>query len=82
MWGGKTLMVGPATIGMTGWGLVNTDFAYQKGLLEQRILEATKGGENVQYPLVALIDREGKIRYHSTGYKIGVVEQVLKAARK
>ena len=33
-------MVGPATIGMTGWGLVNTDFAYQKGLLEQRILEA------------------------------------------
>ena len=81
-WGGKTLMVGPATIGMTGWGLVNTDFAYQKGPLEQHILEATKGGENVQYPLVALIDREGKIRYHSTGYKIGVVEQVLKAARK
>ena len=30
-WGGMTFMVGPATIGMTSWGLVNTDFAYQRG---------------------------------------------------
>lgn len=77
-WGGMTFMVGPTTIGMTGWGLVNTDFAYQKGLLEQRICEAAKLGK-VEYPLVALIDKEGHILYHSTGYKIGVVEQVLKA---
>ncbi len=78
-WGGMTFMVGPTTIGMPSWGLVNTDFAYQKGLLEQRICEATKCGTNIQYPLVALIDKEGYIRYHSTGYKIGVIEQVLKA---
>ena len=75
-------MVGPTTIGMPSWGLVNTDFAYQKGLLEQRILEATKSGDKVQYPLVALIEKDGQILYHSQGYKIGVVEQVLKAARK
>lgn len=80
-WGGMTFMVGPTTIGMTGWNLVNTDFAYQKGLLEQRICEAAKLGK-VEYPLVALIDKEGQILYHSTGYKIGVIEQVLKAARR
>lgn len=79
-WGGMTFMVGPATIGMPSWGLVNTDFAYRKGLLEQRIVEAAKI-ENVEYPLVALIDKEGWILYHSTGYKIGVVEQVLKATK-
>ncbi|MBQ3787324.1 MAG: transglutaminase domain-containing protein [Bacteroidales bacterium] len=80
-WGGMTFMVGPTTIGMTGWDLVNTDFAYQKGLLEQRICEAAKLGK-VEYPLVALIDKDGHILYHSTGYKIGVVEQVLKATRR
>ena len=80
-WSGMTFMVGPATIGMPSWGLANTDFAYRKGLLEQRIVEAAKI-DNVEYPLVALIDKDGRILYHSTGYKIGVVEQVLKAARR
>lgn len=79
-WGGMTFMVGPVSLNMHEWQLANTDFAYQKGLLEQRILEATGGDANVSYPLVALIDKEGRIRYHSQGYKIGVVEQVLKAA--
>ena len=81
-WGGMTFMVGTSAIGMPSWGLVNTDFAYSKGILEQRILEATKSGSDVQYPLVAFIDKEGHILYHSMGYKIGVIEQVLKAARK
>ena len=80
-WGGMTFMVGPKSIGMPSWGLVNTDFAYRKGLLEQRILEATKS-LTVQYPLVVLIDKEGHILYYSQGYKIGVIEQILKAARQ
>lgn len=80
-WGGMTLMVGPSNIGMAEWDLVNTDFAYRKGQLEQRICEAAKL-TNVEYPLVALIDGDGRILYHSTGYKIGVVEQVLKATRR
>ena len=79
-WGGMTFMVGPTTIGMPSWGLANTDLAYQKGLLEQRICNAAKI-DKVEYPLVALIDKEGHIRYLSTGYKIGVVEQVIKAAK-
>ncbi len=81
LWGGMTLMVGPVNIGMAEWNLVNTDFAYQKGELEQRICEAA-GLSNVEYPLVAFIDKDGHILYHSTGYKIGVVEQVLKATRR
>ena len=81
-WGGMTFMVGPAKLNMAEWHLVNTDIAYNKGILEQRILEATRDGANVQYPLVALIDKEGHILYYSNGYKIGVIEQVLKAAKR
>ena len=77
-WGGMTFMVGPTSVGMPSWGLANTDFSYRKGLLEQRICEAARL-DKVEYPLVALIDKEGDILYYSTGYKIGVVEQVLKA---
>ena len=77
-WGGMTFMVGPKTIGMSSWGLANTDYAYYPGVLEERILQAT-GSSNVQYPLVALIDSDGQLLYHSQGYKIGVIEQVLKA---
>ena len=80
-WGGMTFMVGPATLNMHEWQLANTDIAYRKGELERLIVEAT-GISNVQYPLVALVDKEGRILYHSTGYKIGVVEQVLKAIRR
>ena len=79
-WGGMTFMVGPASLNMHEWSLANTDIAYQKGELERRIAEAV-GIASVQYPLVALIDNDGHILYHSTGYKIGVVEQVLKAAK-
>ena len=52
------------------------------GELERHIFEALHLELNGNYPLVALIDRTGAIRYHSEGYKIGVIEQVLKAARR
>lgn len=78
-WGGKTLMVGPADIDMPSWNLVHTDYAYKKNQLEHCIVKAVKIG-NMEYPLVAFIDKEGHILYHSTGYKIGVIEQVLKVA--
>ena len=82
-WGGMTFMVGPTTIGMPSWGLVNTDFAYRKGQLEQAILSALNSKPSTpDYPLVAFIDKDGRILYHSTGYKIGVIEQVLKAAKQ
>ena len=80
-WGGKTLMVGPADIDMPSWNLVHTDYAYKKNQLEHCIVEAVQI-DNMEYPLVAFIDKEGHILYHSTGYKIGVIEQVLKVAGK
>ena len=79
-WGGMTFMVGPSSIDMPSWNLVNTDYAYRKGMLEERICDAVKL-DKVEYPLVALIDKDGGIRYHSMGYKIGVIEQVLKACK-
>lgn len=78
-WGGMTFMVGPAKLNMTDWHLVNTDIAYNEGVLEQHILKAVHG--RGQYPIVALINKNGHILYYSEGYKIGVVEQVLKAAK-
>ena len=78
-WGGMTFMVGPSKLNMTDWHLVNTDMAYNKGVLEQHILKAVHG--KGQYPIVALINKNGHILYYSEGYKIGVVEQVLKAAK-
>ena len=80
-WGGKTLMVGSASIDMPSWNLVHTDYAYKKNQLEYCIVKAVKI-DNMEYPLVAFIDKEGHILYHSTGYKIGVIEQVLKVAGK
>ena len=80
-WGGKTLMVGPASIDMPSWNLVHTDYAYKKSQLEYCIVKAIKT-DNMEYPLVAFIDKEGHILYHSTGYKIGVIEQVLKVAER
>jgi hypothetical protein len=80
-WGGMTFMVGPSSLDMTAWKLANTDIAYHKGMLEQHILTATKSDSNVQYPIVTLIDKHGHILYHSTGYRIGVIEQVLKSAK-
>ena len=78
-WGGMTFMVGPSKLNMTDWHLVNTDIAYNKGVLEQHILKAVHG--RGQYPIVALINKNGHILYYSEGYKIGVIEQVLKAAK-
>ena len=86
-WGGMTYMVvGPNTNGIPFRGLVNTDFVYNTvaggsmSPLDKEILAALKlPTGNIQYPHVALIDDQGRILYHSMGYKIGVIEQVLKA---
>ena len=89
-WGGMTFMVvGSNTEGipMKG-GLYNTDFAFNRvpggslSWLDTAIFSALKmPTTSPQFPIVALIDEEGQIAYFSTGYKIGVIEQVLKAAK-
>lgn len=48
-----------------------------KDQLEQEVAEAL-GLERYEYPLVAFVDAEGHILFHSTGYKIGLAELLLK----
>lgn len=81
-WGGMTFMVGPQNVDMMSWNLVNTDISFHKSDLEQRLLDAIDIELNNNYPFVVLVDKDGVIRYHSEGYKIGSVEQILKATRK
>lgn len=80
-WGGKTYMIGPNTINMQSWNLFNTDFAYNKGILEENLLKTLNISLNNNYPFVVLISPEGNILYHSEGYKIGVIEQILKKVK-
>lgn len=81
-WGGMTFMVCSAAVDMHAWHLVNTDLASEKGVIEKKILDAISKGNDVQYPLVVLVNKDGRVLYHSEGYKIGVIEQVLKATRR
>ena len=48
--------------------------------LELTIAEALGGGE-YEYPLVVFINEDGNIIFHSTGYKIGLAELLLKYCR-
>ncbi len=80
-WGGMTYMVGPQNVDMISWKLVNTDLSTNKGDLEATLLNALQVELNGNYPLVVLISGDGEILYHSEGYRIGSVEQALKAAR-
>ena len=45
--------------------------------LELTVAEAMGGGE-YEYPLVVFVDGRGNILFHSTGYKIGLAELLLK----
>lgn len=80
-WGGMTFMVGPKSVDMMAWNLANTDISFNKGSLEQRFIDALDIELNNNYPFVVLVDKNGVIRYHSVGYKIGSVEQILKATK-
>jgi len=80
-WGGMTYMVGPQNVDMVSWHLVNTDLSTNKGEFETKLLNELQIDMTGNYPLVVLISGEGEILYHSEGYRIGSVEQALKAAR-
>ena len=46
------------------------------------LLAKTLKLSDYEYPLVAVVDREGHILFHSNGYSIGLAEQLLKAATR
>ena len=85
-WGGMIYMVAPAAAKPTTWNLPNTDYiildANKKNPFETAILDALKLDLHNDYPLVALVDNQGEIRFHSHGYAIGLAEQILKQTKK
>ncbi len=83
-WGGMIYLVAPAAAKPTAWKLPNTDCvlmeAGSKDPFERRITEALKLELKNDYPLVALVNKQGEILFHSHGYSIGLAEQILKHA--
>ena len=49
----------------------------EKDVLETKVASALRLTE-YEYPLVAFVDNKGSILFHSTGYKIGLAELLLK----
>ena len=49
----------------------------ERDRLELTVAEALGGGE-YEYPLVVFINKDGNIVFHTTGYKIGLAELLLK----
>ncbi len=44
----------------------------------EKVLAQTLKLEKYEYPLVAVVDKRGRILFHSNGYSIGLAEQLLK----
>lgn len=60
----------------------NTAFGFDKeNLLAQAIARACNTDIQKNYPVVIATDKEGNIIYHSSGYSIGMGEQILKTIR-
>ncbi|MBQ9474507.1 MAG: transglutaminase domain-containing protein [Bacteroidales bacterium] len=87
-WGGMILMTAPAEAGVLSWRLPNTDSSPTPPKLEQLILKASNNGRSpaplqaTDYPIVALLHRNGDILYLSKGYKIGSLQQALDIAAR
>ncbi len=84
-WGGMTFITTTEPGNADLKRLKNTDVeglaVGQHDPLEDAVAKAlnlTKYG----YPLVAVVDHEGHILFHSNGYSIGLAEQLLKAATR
>lgn len=79
-WGGMTYAIAPNAIHETLRTLSNIDMVdADNDPLGNAIVRALGITFNNDYPLVALINSHGEIRYHSEGYRIGIVDQLLKA---
>lgn len=80
-WGGRTFVT---TTDAKNQELSQLDNTYivameagAKSQQEEAVAKALKI-DRYEYPLVVFVDQEGNIRFHSTGYKIGLAELLLK----
>ena len=84
-WGGMIYLVAPASAKPVAWKLPNTDCIIRepndKDRFEKQIVEALKLDLKNDYPLVALVNKNGEILFHSHGYSIGLAEQILKRTK-
>ena len=79
-WGGMTFVVTTDPANKDLRQLRNTDIvgigANVDDPLEKAVAQALKL-DKYEYPLVAVVNKDGQIRYHSDGYKIGLAEILI-----
>ena len=84
-WGGMTFIVTTDMANRELNRLPNTDIvgiaAGVQDPAEKALAKALKL-DKYEYPLVAVVDRRGRILFHSNGYSIGLAEQLLKHCKQ
>ena len=81
-WGGMIYLVAPESANALSWNLVNTDIvASEPGSdIEKKVIKALALDLRGDYPLVALVNKQGEIMFFNHGYRIGLAEMILKKA--
>ncbi len=80
-WGGMTFAVTTDPANSELNRLPNTDvtgIAAGRQDPAEKVLAQTLKLDKYEYPLVAVVDKRGRILFHSNGYSIGLAEQLLK----
>lgn len=79
-WGGNFLFLSDSGSPSQITGLpVNSTFGADKGLACLQNYVDFKSSSPLNLPLIVVTDKEGNIYYYSSGYRIGVGEQILKS---
>ncbi|MCR4812263.1 MAG: transglutaminase-like domain-containing protein [Bacteroidales bacterium] len=81
-WGGMVYMLVPEGVPALSWDIPGADISVWRRAsddpLERELTKILQLKEPVTYPILALVKPDGSISYHSVGYKIGTVEQLLR----
>ncbi len=80
-WGGMTFAVTTDPANRELNRLPNTDvtgIAAGRQDPAEKVLAQTLKLDKYEYPLVAVVDKRGRVLFHSNGYSIGLAEQLLK----
>jgi transglutaminase-like putative cysteine protease len=87
-WGGRFLFLSDPSpnAGMFDTGSIkglptNSSFAVDKGKTLLKACAKIDGSAEINLPVVFVTDKDGNILFNSTGYRIGIGEQILKYIR-
>lgn len=84
-WGGMTFVVTTDPANRELGQLPNSDVTgIAAGMQDpaEKVLAQTLQLDKYEYPLVAVVDKRGRVLFHSNGYSIGLAEQLLKRCTK